>query len=376
MPQTSLNAEKRSTRLPIIAVTIASMTATWATVASAQSPGNYPNRPGTNNTPPGYAGGSNNSPYSGPAANSGRIAARDTRGNAIGNRPPANPNAASPNAAHPSAANPNGANPNGAPPSIPFPPLSAAEAQQLQSILARWQQVSQSTRTLELQFTRLDFDENSNPLANIPGSISDGLIKYAAPDRGMIRVDQLRTLVGQRADGSPEFKSFPNAFGEYWKCTGEALIQYDREKKKCVIQELPESMRGGAIIESPLPFVFNMDAAKVHQRYWIRQIASPAPNSDMIFIEAHPKRQMDRAEYRMVKIALDAKKFTPRAIVVYAPNFDPKNAPYYQHYDFKDVKRNSITTNLLSKFNVDFIPSKIDKSWTVERDDMFLRMAQ
>ncbi len=65
-------------------------------------------------------------------------------------------------------------------------------------------------------------------------------------------------------------------------------------------------------------------------------------NPDIVLVEAWPKRQEDRAQYKLVQIGLDAKTFTPQALIMYAPNYDAKTAPNRDQYEFSDVKRNAI----------------------------------
>ncbi len=124
-------------------------------------------------------------------------------------------------------------------------------------------------------------------------------------------------------------------------------------------------MQGKQIFNSPLPFVFNLDAAQIQERYWVRQVESPKP--DLVLVEAWPKRQEDRAQYKLVQIALDAKTFLPQALLMYAPNFDAKTAPKWDHYEFNDVKRNAIGAGF-QKFMGNFIAEKPPSNWKIFRD--------
>ena len=112
-------------------------------------------------------------------------------------------------------------------------------------------------------------------------------------------------------------------------------------------------MKGKNIVNGPLPFVFNLDAKQIQERYWVRQVASPNP--ELIVVEAWPKVQELRAQYKLVQIALDEKTYQPHALLMYAPNFHPKTAPKWDHYEFRDIKRNAIGAGF-SKFLGNFIP--------------------
>ena len=125
----------------------------------------------------------------------------------------------------------------------PFPTLSPEAKAQLQQVLKRWEQQSQSMKTLECQFNRWSYDNFAAP-TNVPASKAAGIIKYASPDKGLFKTDQLVFFGGLDPQGQPIFKPQTNQYGEYWICNGTQLIAFDRSKQECTIQELPENMRG------------------------------------------------------------------------------------------------------------------------------------
>lgn len=249
-------------------------------------------------------------------------------------------------------------------PKTPFEPLNPQQQARLDQLLLAWQQQSQATKTLECDFERWEFDLNAAP-AGVHAKKGKGVIKYGNPDKGLFRVDELLVFKGMK-DNKPQYGADPSAHGGYWVCTGEEVHSYDRSEKKCTILELPQNMQGTQIFNSPLPFVFNLDAQQIKQRYWVRSIDSPKPNTYLI--EAWPKTQQDRAQYRMVQIVLN-QQFDPEALIMYAPNFNAKFAPEWDHYEFKNVKRNAVGAGVQSFFG-NFIPQRIPMGWKVEREKM------
>lgn len=245
----------------------------------------------------------------------------------------------------------------------PFPALLPAEQAELDKVLLDWQAQSQGTKTLVCKFERWHFDLLAAP-AGIHARKAEGEIKYAAPDKGLIRVDSLMFFKGMKG-GKPQYGPIAKRFGEYWVCNGRELIEYDREAEKCNIQKLPANMQGTQIFNSPLPFVFNLDAKRIKQRYWVKLDESPAPN--VIMIAAWPKRQEDRAQYKVVQIALNS-NFEPIMLRMYAPNFHPKLAPQWDQYEFSNLKRNAIGDGL-QKFLGNFIPEKPPASWKITREN-------
>ncbi len=243
----------------------------------------------------------------------------------------------------------------------PFAPLDADAQAQLNALLQAWETQSKGTKTLECKFQRWHYDLFAAP-AGVHATKCQGEIKYAAPDRGLFKVNQKLSYDGMK-DDKPQYSEKPGQFGEHWVCNGEELLEFDHSKKECRVQQLPPEMRGKKIFESPLPFVFNLDAKQIVQRYWVRQVQAPKPG--MILIEAYPKRQEDRSQYKLVQIALNEKTYMPEALLMYAPNFNIKTAPRWDHYEFVNVQRNSISQGLLDRFMKKFIDEKPPSDWKV-----------
>jgi TIGR03009 family protein len=247
----------------------------------------------------------------------------------------------------------------------PFTPLNAQAQEQLQQLLQNWEKHSKGTKTLECKFTRWHYDNLAAP-AGIHANRADGVLKYASPDKGLFRVDRMVFFRGMEA-GKPKFAQQAGEFGEHWVCNGTQLIEFDRAKEECRVQDIPAHLQGQKIFNSPLPFVFNLDAIQIQQRYWLRQVAAPGNQSNIVVIEAWPKRQEDRAQYKLVQIAMDANTFAPHALIMYAPNFNQKTAPRKDHYEFAEVKRNKLAAGF-QNFLRNFIPAKPPATWKILRD--------
>ena len=264
-------------------------------------------------------------------------------------------------------ANPNRVATAGAVPNVPFAPLGAAEKARLDQLLQDWETQSKSTKTLDCKFERWEYDPKGAP-AGVHSTKATGVIKYAAPDRGLFKTETLVHYNGLN-NGKPVYVVKRDAAGnelpgEHWVCNGRELIEFDHTEKKCTINELPAGMQGQEIFNSPLPFVFNLDAKQIQERYWVRQV--PAPSPGLVLIEAWPKRPEDRAQYRLVQIALSRDTFLPQALIQYAPNFNAKTAPMWDHYEFSNVSRNGVGQRL-NLFMNNFIPEQPPSNWKVTR---------
>ncbi len=267
---------------------------------------------------------------------------------------PVPPQSRGPAAASPAAA-------PSAPVAAPFE-LSPAEQTDMDRFLAAWEKQSSGTQRLEAKFRRWHYDPLAAP-AGVHATWAEGEIKYGAPDMGLFRVKQLRFYNGI-VDDKATYKAGDNQFGEHWVCNGKELLEFDHAAKECRIQLLPEEMQGKDILESPLPFVFNLKAQNIKERYWVRRL--PAPDGAYL-IEAFPKRQADRAQYRFVRIVVDGKSFLPKALILYSPNYDPTTTPAYDHYEFFDVERNTLLQSLAA-WRAGFINERPPSDWKVIRD--------
>jgi TIGR03009 family protein len=248
-----------------------------------------------------------------------------------------------------------------APPTAPFV-LSPAEQAEMDQLLVAWEKQSMGTKQLEAKFRRWHFDLLAAP-AGVHATWAEGMVKYSAPDKGLFQVTQLKFFSGI-VESKPTYKTVEGQFGEHWVCNGQELMEFDHSRKECRIQQLPPDMQGKEILESPLPFVFNLNAQKIKDRYWIRRLeAQPG----VYVLEAHPKRQADRAQYRFVRIVINDQSFLPQALILYGPNFDPVTSPGYDHYEFTDVERNTLRQGVATWSRL-FINQKPPADWKVVRE--------
>ncbi len=79
-------------------------------------------------------------------------------------------------------------------------------------------------------------------------------------------------------------------------------------------------MRGQAIVDGPLPFLFGAEANKLKARYWMR--LEPPPNNTQIWLVALPKFQTDAADFKAVEVILDRQQMLPQYMQVHLPNGD------------------------------------------------------
>jgi TIGR03009 family protein len=209
-------------------------------------------------------------------------------------------------------------------------PLSPEQQAALDQLLAAWETRNAAVRTWACTFRKWEYNAWSPADANgerLAFAESTGELKYAAPDKGLFRVKETKQW-------SPEARRYEirgGDTGEHWVCNGESIYEFRHSERQLRETKLPAEMRGKAISEGPLPFVFGAKADTLKKRYWMR-IVTPPDVRDQIWLESLPKFQADAANFSKVELILQARDLMPFAIQIYKPagqdrdvyQFDPR----------------------------------------------------
>lgn len=227
--------------------------------------------------------------------------------------PAANPRPA-PGPNPPAAARPPAVQRRPAEPQQPQTPFQLTPHQEanLDWILNTWQERNAKTRTFECTFTRWEYDPVFGDPKK-PSFVDEGKVKYRTPDKGMFHVEK------------------PKERQERWISDGKSIFEYDFTNKQLVQHQLPPELHGKAIVESPLPFIFGAEAAKLKQRYFLRIITPPNVQGQQTWLEAYPRFQRDAANFKRAELILTNQTMAPHALQIYAPN--GQNRTVYQFHD-------------------------------------------
>ena len=216
-------------------------------------------------------------------------------------------------------------------PAAPQPaPLSPEQQAALDQLLAAWETRNAAVRTWACTFHKWEYNAWSPADANgerLAFAESVGELKYAAPDKGLFRVKETKQW-------SPEARRYEvrgGDTGEHWVCNGESIYEFRHSERQLRETKLPAEMRGKAISDGPLPFVFGAKSDTLKKRYWMR-IVTPPDVRDQIWLESLPKVQADAANFSKVELILQARDLMPFASQIYKPagqdrdvyQFDPR----------------------------------------------------
>ncbi|HTQ40060.1 MAG TPA: hypothetical protein VMJ32_13630 [Pirellulales bacterium] len=204
--------------------------------------------------------------------------------------------------------------------------LSPGDEANLNKLLTDWENANTNIRTFKCTFTRWEYDPaivGGNP--NQPVALSKGELKYAAPDKGMFKVEEQTNYVPDPKTGQfVEQKVKPT---EWWTCNGKSMFEVTvRDNQTLVVEKpLPPEMQGKAITEGPLPFVFGARAETLKTRYYLRMITPAAAAKTDVWLEAYPKLQKDAANFSHVTLILSKADLQPTAIQIFNPGANTQN---------------------------------------------------
>lgn len=210
-------------------------------------------------------------------------------------------------------------------------PQSPAHQKYVDDVLNYWEQSSSKIERYRCEFTRWEYDSAWGPKPDPKTGkrdairISYGEIKYGKPDKGLFKVNKVLHYTPPKAPNDrPQYLPQDGEQGDHWVCDGENVYEFIHEQKKLIVHELPPDMRGEAVTNGPLPFVFGANAAKIKERYWVGVFTPPTAKGEY-WLEAWPKYPDDAKNYKKVEIIIDETDFLPKAIQIYDRSGDERN---------------------------------------------------
>jgi TIGR03009 family protein len=234
--------------------------------------------------------------------------------------------------------------------------LSAQEMAALDNLLLAWQQQSASVNTFSARVVRYEY----NPVFSIkdqsgqeiPTTQGKGIIKYGNPDKAMLRIDEVDAYDSKLG----KFVPLGNEAGQgrlWWICDGQSTFEFNYVQKQVIERTLPPEMRGKAIADGPLPFLFGARADRLKQRYFLR-LVTPATVQGQYWLEAFPRFQADASNFYKAQLILTAKDLMPGAVQITEPDGKTNTV-----YVLTDIKVNDVWAKILP----DFAKPKIPLGW-------------
>ena len=245
--------------------------------------------------------------------------------------------------------------------SCPFPTLPPEHETYLNEVLTYWERSSGEIKRFSAKIQRWQYEPVFGP-RDTSSSYSTGFGTYEAPDKWSYKIDKVLRHRGGGEKPRYELKSHDS--NEFWVCDGNSLFEFDYAHKRLVERTLPVEMRGRMLDINPLPFLFQIGAERLKERFWIR-VVTPNNSHGEYWLEFFPKTRRDAARFKRVELIIDEMDFFPKAIRVFAPG--SSDQPAYV-LEFTDRVKNG---DLSAKSSgVDFhAPIPTPKSWERVRED-------
>jgi len=271
----------------------------------------------------------------------------------------------------PAAADPQsglpGAMPNEQQIPCPFEPLTARQQEFLDKLLLKWEEQSGKIERYRCDFERWEYDPIFGPAdPKQAKTYSTGKIRYAAPDKGLFKVEMMKVyrLPAMPGEEAQWLKKPADEIGEHWVCDGKRVFEFEVRKKQLTERPLPAEMQGKAIVDGPLPFLFGAKAEKIKARYWVRLITPSDKQEQEFWLEAVPKYRADAMNFKMVHVIVDKQDFLPKALQVFDPSFDPEKRPIRTVFTFNKREVNwSVTLESLNIFHREFYEPSTPFGW-------------
>lgn len=241
--------------------------------------------------------------------------------------------------------------------------LNAQEQKAVDDVLNYWEQRSKSIQRYRCQFQRWEYD----PVFGPPGTFktfSRGEINYEAPDKGMFKVTEMWDYKASTTPREePKYVKRDGESAEHWICDGNNIWEHDPKAKRLIQRELPPHLRGKAISDGPLPFLFGADAQKIKDRYWIRRKPVPEGAKEYL-LEAIPKTRKDAANFSMVHVVIAQEDFLPKGLIIFDRNLDPRQKPARTTFTFDKRETNwNILLDQLQPWKSKFYEPKVPFGW-------------
>ena len=225
------------------------------------------------------------------------------------------------------------------PPPPPFV-LSAQEVAELDRVLAAWEQRNKEVHSFECTFNEWVYDPTfkiKKPSEDPTARILSCTARSSTPPRTRdFSRRRGRSLTIQRTMDLRRQVDLP--------------VRLD-ENTQVTVYRLPPEAQGKAISDGPLPFVFNSEARRLKERYFLHVI-TPKDVQGEIWLEAFPRYQRDAAEFDHVQLILQEKGMVPSAMQIFSPG-----GKEHKTYKFEDVVINDRLVWLLGD------PSRQARLW-------------
>lgn len=233
---------------------------------------------------------------------------------------------------------------------------SAAQiSPQLAELLTNWSRASDQIRTLHGRHTRRVYDTSFSV-----ERISYGEVWFEAPDKGRIDIKAVditpKMLADRQVEGAKvqrdaqgvAFKLTSDQEAK-WICDGQRVFDINEEEKRAQIANLPPTLRGKDIMNSPLPFLFGMPPQEAVKRFDMQISKDYRPKHPYVILEALPLQRQDAENWFKAEIYLNTSTYLPTSVKLLDPG--QKSSTVYTFTKIEVNQGNGFIKTLIGKGN-------------------------
>lgn len=224
-------------------------------------------------------------------------------------------------------------------------------SRELWQLLTDWANGSASIKTLSGKHERHVYDDTF-----FVEKISNGEFFYEGPDKGRIDILEVqisepmiarRNEPGARVERTPAGKPYELKTDDStrWICDGTRVFEIDERQKQARVVNLPPTLRGQNIMNSPLPFLFGLPPEKALERFNMTLVEDARPENNYVRLSATPRLRQDADNWSSAEIFLDTQSFLPIAVKLVDP---PKTKRTVYKFIDPKVNQNALMKIILN----------------------------
>jgi TIGR03009 family protein len=215
----------------------------------------------------------------------------------------------------------------------------------VQQLLDLWEERSSQINQLYCVFDLYSYDGSF-----FVEQRNRGRLWFAAPDKGRIDFGPPESLEqSEKLDPNGAPYRVEAGSDRRWICSGARVFAIDDSSHVYSEVTIPPQFQGENIIDSPLPFLFGMQAEKAKQRYQISIGSMHNPDGRIegaplnVHVVVVPRWEQDAREWSSAEILLNPETFLPNAVRIIT---GPANEEVYVFVEAEPALRNVNLFNL------------------------------
>jgi len=227
---------------------------------------------------------------------------------------------------------------------VPFR-LTTQEYAELNLVLTEWEKRSSKIVNLKCEFSVW---QTNNTFKTVTEKF--GELMYQAPDKGFYH-ERFEKVIEKGPEGDV-FKWEKKATLPHWASNGTSIFEVKHTEAKVIEHVLPENLKGEAIRNGPLPFIFVAKADQVKNRYFLRVISTEFDREKKrVLLEIFPRYQQDAANFRRAEVILTEENFMPLGLKMVDPSGESETMYGFGKYEINSNP--TIFQNVVRLFKYD-----------------------